>query len=467
MKKSDFGPSFHWGVSTAAAQIEGSPLADGRSPSIWDVFSARRGKIFQNHSPAYACDFYQRYAQDVDLMAYMGIDNYRFSLSWSRILPEGIGSPNHRGLDFYKRLIEALQEHDISPWITLYHWDLPQVLQARGGWVNREVLNWFEHYAEEVAKALMPMGVRNWMVLNEPMVFTGAGHFLGYHAPGLRGLSNFIPAMLHAALTTGVGERVLRSFRPDANIGSTYSCSWIEPASSSEADRLASLRADAALNRLFIEPAMGLGFPLQDLPMLSSVEKHMKAFDENLLQVNLDFIGVQNYTREIVQAAWYVPYLKARLVGAAKRNVPHTVMGWEVHPPALYHMLKKFSRYRPGLPLFVTENGAAFPDKPSASGQIFDYQRTAYLQQHIQQVWRAKSEGIPVTGYFVWTLLDNFEWAEGYKPRFGLVYVDFETQKRTIKQSGQWFSSFLQQQAEIEPAESEVVDDLPSKAGAT
>jgi len=439
----DFGPEFLWGVSTAALQTEGGWNEDGKSPSVWDTFSARRGKIYKGHNPKIACNFYHKWEEDIQLLKTLGIKNFRFSLSWSRILPGGTGTINHKGLDFYKRLCERLLEEEIQPWPTLYHWDLPQVLENQGGWTKREVLNWFENYVDVVGIQMGNRGIHNWMVLNEPMVFTGAGHFLGYHAPGRRGFSNFIPAMLHAALSTGVGERVLRSHQAEINIGSTYSCSFIQPKTNSEADLKAAQKADALLNRLFIEPACGLGFPLEDLKVLRPVEKLMKADDEKNLKVNLDFIGVQNYTREIVEACWYVPYLKARLINAKKRGVPHTEMEWEVYPESIYKMLMQFSKYQPDKPLIVTENGAAFPDQWLGGDEVKDARRTAYLQTHIEQVLRAKNEGIDVRGYFVWTLMDNFEWAEGYRPRFGLVYVDFDSQKRIIKDSGKWFSNFI------------------------
>jgi len=449
MRKSDFGTDFHWGVSVAAPQIEGAHNLDGKGPSIWDTFSARRGKIFKNQHPQIACDFYNRYPEDIALMQQMGIPNFRFSIAWSRILPNGTGTVNQKGLDFYKQLIDSLLSAGIEPWLTLYHWDLPQALEDKGGWTKREVLHWFEEYVNVVASQLTGRGIQNWMVLNEPMVFTGAGYFLGYHAPGKRGFSNFVPAMLHAALCTGLGEKILRSHQTDIRIGSTYSCSFITPKSNSEADLKAVKRADALLNRLYIEPAMGLGFPLEELEMLRPVEKYMRAEDESNLKANLDFIGVQNYTREVVEACWYVPYLKARLVNAKKRGVPHTEMQWEIYPSALLEMLKKFAAYNPDIPLIVTENGAAFPDKLDKDNTIIDHERLQYLETHIAEVLKAKQSGIKVDGYFVWTLMDNFEWAEGYRPRFGLVYVDFETQKRIVKSSGHWYASFLDENVQV------------------
>ena len=448
---SHFDPDFQWGVSVAALQIEGAHNLDGKGPSIWDTYSERKGKIYRNHHPKVACDFYNRYPDDIRLMQDLGIPNFRFSLAWSRILPNGTGTINHKGLDFYKHLIDDLLTAGISPWPTLYHWDIPQALESKGGWTNRDVLHWFEEYADLVAATLCNRGVKNWMVLNEPMVFTGAGYFLGYHAPGKRGFSNFIPAMLHAALCTGVGEKVLRSYESDIRIGSTYSCSYITPKTTAQSDIKAAKRADALLNRLFIEPAMGLGFPLEDLPVLRTVEKIMQPQDEANLKVNLDFIGVQNYTREVVESCWYVPYLKARLVNAKKRGVPHTDMQWEIYPEALFEMLKQFGSYNPDLPLIVTENGAAFPDLWTGENIVEDPQRQQYLETHLAEVLRAKQEGINVNGYFVWTLLDNFEWAEGYRPRFGLVYVDFETQRRMMKRSGLWYGNFLKELAGHSP----------------
>jgi beta-glucosidase len=416
LHRDDFGRDFSWGVSVAATQIEGAAATDGKGPSIWDVFSAKRGKIFQNHSPETACNFYNQHSQDFAIMHHLGIRNFRFSISWPRILPLGIGKINHKGLDFYKRLIDQLLSYGIEPWPTLYHWDLPQALENRGGWTNREILGWFETYSVTVASHLGNRGIKNWMVLNEPLVFTGAGYFLGYHAPGRRGFSNFIPAMLHAALCTRIGEGVLRTHESDIRIGSTYSCSLIHPQSQSLADQVSAKKADALLNRLFIEPAMGLGFPVDVLKVLRPVEKFMKKEDEANLKANLDFIGVQNYTREVVTSAWYVPYLKARLVNAKKRGVAHTEMQWEIYPEALYEMLAKFSAYNLKIPLIVTENGAAFPDQWRGEPVIADPQRTDYLIRHLGQVKRAKDSGILVDGYFVWTLMDNFEWAEGYRP---------------------------------------------------
>jgi len=445
MVKADFGSDFQWGVSTAAFQTEGAWDTGGKGLSIWDMFTRRKGKIKQGHRADIACDFYHRYREDVAFVKQMHIPNFRFSLSWPRILPSGTGTSNNEGLDFYDRLIDHSLEQGITPWMTLYHWDLPQVLQDKGGWTNRDMVAWLSEYAACVANRYGDR-VKRWMVLNEPTVFTGAGYFFGVHAPGLTGLRHFFPAAHHAALAMGQVGRLLRSEIPDASIGSTFSCSSIHPASHRRRDVAAAKRADALINRLFIEPVLGMGYPVADLPALKGIEKYMQAGDDALLPFDFDFIGIQNYTREVVRHAYFVPYLKARIRPAKVRRVSSiTDMGWEVYPESIYEMIRKFGAY-PNVPkIYVTENGAAFPDTV-VNGQVADQQRVHYLQSHLAQVLRAKQEGHDVHGYFVWTLTDNFEWSEGYHPRFGLVHVEFNTQQRTLKDSGKWYGQFLSSQ---------------------
>ncbi|WP_298222517.1 GH1 family beta-glucosidase [Flavobacterium sp.] len=439
--KQQFGADFKWGVSTAAFQIEGSKEADGKGLSIWDVFATRRGKIKNGHQPADACDFYNRYKDDIALVRELNISNFRFSLSWTRLLPEGTGSINYKGVDYYNRVIDFLLKCGITPWVTIYHWDLPHALELRGGWTNRDIVSWFSDYSEICA---LNFGDRviNWMVLNEPSVFTGAGYFLGMHAPGKKGLTNYLKAMHHATLATAAGAKALRKQIDHAHIGTTFSCTHIEPLNSSERNVLAANRVDTLLNRTFIEPILGLGYPHSDLPFLKKIEKYMQPDDEKNMAFDFDFTGIQCYTREIVKASLFVPYIGASIVKASKRKVPSTEMNWEVYPPAIYQMIKKFNGYKGIKQLIITENGAAFPDVVE-NGKVNDTDRTTYLQNHMSQVLKAKQEGYPVEGYFVWTLTDNFEWAEGFHPRFGLVYVDFDTQERTIKQSGLWFQQFL------------------------
>lgn len=440
LNKTLFGDNFVWGVSVAAAQIEGAPDADGRGQSVWDVFSQTKNKILNHDSPHIACDFYNRYREDILLIKALNIPNFRFSIAWPRIMPNGTGAVNQAGIDFYNRVIDFCLEQGIEPWVTLYHWDLPYELEIRGGWTNREIVNWFTDYVRICAENFGDR-VKHWMVMNEPAVFTGAGYFLGIHAPGRTGLRNFLPAVHHAVLCMAEGGRTLRQICKDAQIGTTFSCSHIEPHSKRRRDVAAAKRADAFINRLFFEAVSGMGYP-DDVKVFREIKKLMQPGDEELMKFDFDFIGLQNYTREIVKATIFVPYIGAKLVKAKKRKVPQTAMGWEIHPPAIYEVIKKFSAYPNIKKIIITENGAAFPDKVE-HGEINDPERLHYLQQHIAQVLKAKNEGCNVAGYFIWTLTDNFEWAEGYHARFGIIHIDFKTQQRTIKASGKWYGRFL------------------------
>lgn len=441
LKKEDFGEDFKWGVSTAAYQIEGAHQADGKGPSIWDVFTSRKGKTFQGQNGNNACDFYNRYEEDLLLMKSLNIGNFRFSISWSRVIPAGTGKENAEGIAFYNRLIDKCHEMEIEPWVTLYHWDLPEALERNGGWTNREIVGWFKDYVSLCVKEFGDR-VKNWMVLNEPLVFVGAGYLLGVHAPGKRGMRNFLPTMHHAALCQAEGGRVIKQMDPQAHVGTTFSCSLIEPFRNTKKDKQAAIRTDALVNRLFIEPALGLGYPVKDLKFLRKLERYHLPGDEELLKFDFDFIGIQNYTRELVRHCWYVPYLKARKVSAEKRKVPLTEMKWEVWPDSIFKMLIKFNNYQGIENLYITENGAAFKDIPEEE-QVNDSKRIDYFKNYLTAVLKAKREGVKIKGYFIWSFTDNFEWAEGYRPRFGLVYLDFKTQKRTVKASGFWYRKFL------------------------
>lgn len=442
LNKSFFGEDFKWGVSTAAFQIEGATDADGKGLSIWDVFTAKKGKILNGHKADVTCDFYNNYKADIDLVKQLSIPNFRFSISWTRLLPYGTGEVNKAGVDYYNQVIDYCIAQGIEPWVTVYHWDLPQVLEDKGGWTNRDVIEWFTNFTAICAKHFGDR-VKYWMVMNEPSVFSGAGYFFGIHAPGRTGLKNFLPAIHHIVLSMAAGAKKLRELLPhNAEIGTTFSCSYIESRSNSKRDVKAARVADALVNRLFIEPVLGLGYPVSDIPVLKGLEKFHRPGDEQNMQFDFDFIGMQNYTREIVRYSFFTPYINASLVKAKDRNVDTTAMGWEVYPPAIYHILKKFNAYPQIRKILITENGAAFPDEV-VDNTVNDTKRTEYLQSHLQQVLKAKQEGCKVEGYFVWTLTDNFEWAEGYHPRFGLIYVDFDTQKRIIKSSGKWYADFL------------------------
>ena len=413
LDKKLFGDDFAWGVSTAALQTEGSPEADGKGISIWDTFSARKGKILNGDTHIVACDYYANYQRDIDLVKQLNIPNYRFSIAWTRILPKGDGEVNKAGIDHYNKVINYCLQIGVEPWLTIYHWDLPQALEDKGGWTNRDSIGWFINYASICAHAFGDR-VKNWMIMNEPAVFTGAGYFLGIHAPGRMGLRNFLPAVHHVALSLAAGAKVVRDILPDAYLGTTFSCSHIEPYSAKPRDVAAAKRADALINRLFIEPVLGLGYPTE-VTAIRGIEKYVKPGDEANLRFDFDFIGLQNYTREIVKYSFFAPYIGATLVKAEKRGVELTDMKWEVHPPAIYHIIKKYSSYSGIKKIIITENGAAFPDFV-VNDAVDDPKRIAYLQAHLAQVLKAKQEGYNVSGYFVWTLTDNFEWAEGYHP---------------------------------------------------
>jgi beta-glucosidase len=436
-----FGDDFTWGMAVAAVQIEGAHDAGGKGESIWDVFSSKKGKIFKGHHHYTACDFYNRYESDIDLIKQLNIPNFRFSISWSRILPDGTGNINQEGIDYYNRVIDYCISQGIEPWLTLYHWDLPHALELKGGWTNRDIVDWFTEYVNICAQHFGDR-VKHWMVMNEPSVFVGAGYFLGLHAPGRTGLKNFLPAVHHSILCMATGGRALRRALPEASIGTTFSCSYIEPLTHKKRDIEAANRMDALLNRLFIEPILGLGYPIKELPLLKRMGKYAMPGDEGNMKFDFDFIGIQLYTREKVKYSFFTPYLNASLVQAKKRNVPITAMGWEVYPPAIYEILKKVNQYTGIKKIYITENGAAFPDEVKDGG-VDDPKRVQFLQNYLEQVLKAKNEGCKVSGYFVWTLMDNFEWAEGYNPRFGLIYVDFSTQQRIVKSSGYWYRDFL------------------------
>ena len=439
--KDDFGDDFKWGVSTAAYQIEGAHNADGKGLSIWDTFSQQKKKIIDDHNGNVACNFYNHYAEDIALMYKLNIANYRFSISWSRILPNGTGKVNYKGINFYNRVIDFCLELGIEPWITLYHWDLPEILQQKGGWTNRDVIQWFSHFVEICVKNFGDR-VKHWMVINEPMVFTGAGYFLGVHAPGKKGLASFLAAAHHAAMCQAEGGRIIKSMLPDSKVGTTISYSHVEPYTNKEKDLLATLKVDALLNRMFIEPLLGMGYPTKDLKIMERIERFMMAGDQHKLAFDMDFIGLQNYTREIVKHAPLMPFVRAKIIKANERNVNATLMNWEVYPASIYHALKRLGQYEGIKEIIVTENGAAFKDEV-IDNTVADHKRVNFLKTYLAEVLKAKQEGVNVTGYFVWTLLDNFEWAEGFHPRFGLVYVDFKTQQRIVKASGKWYGSFI------------------------
>jgi beta-glucosidase len=442
LKRSDFGRDFIWGTATAAYQIEGAWNEDGKGESIWDHFVHHHPKKIKNRETGdVADDFYHRYNSDIELMHQMHIPASRFSIGWSRILPEGTGRVNDKGIDFYNRLIDKCLKENVTPWVTCYHWDLPQALQEKGGWANRDMIKYFADYVDLIAHRYGDR-VKNWMVFNEPMAFTTLGYLIGIHAPGHINFSQFYKSVHHVVMSHGAGGRVIRAAVKDAHIGSTFSCGVVDAWKDKPGAHNAAKRADVMINRLFIEPVLGMGYPTKDLPALKHVEKHMQAGDAEQMKFDFDFIGLQNYTRTVAKSLALVPIIHAINIPVKKLGHDVTEMGWEVYPEGMYRIIKQFAAYPNVKKIIITENGAAFKDE-LVNGEINDTKRLQFIKDYLKQVLRAKREGVNVGGYFVWSFLDNFEWAEGYNKRFGIVGVDFKTQQRTVKASGKWFSNFL------------------------
>lgn len=442
--KADFGKDFKWGVASAAYQIEGAWNEDGKGESIWDHFTHfKNKKIKTRENGDQACDYYHRYKDDIALIKEMNFDVSRFSIGWSRVIPQGIGSVNSKGIDFYHRVIDTCLEKGLEPWVTLYHWDLPQALQEKGGWANRDILNWFTEYTDVVTRAYGDK-VKNWMILNEPMAFTGLGYLIGQHAPGYMKPKQFLQAAHHATMSMGESGRVVRANVKDAKVGTTFSCSYVQPKDGNDKHAAAAHRLDVLVNRLYIEPVLGMPYPTEHFKFLNKIHRYVKDGDMEKAKFDFDFIGIQNYTRILARKA-LLPFVWANDTKPADRGIQPdhiTEMGWEVYPDGIYKIIKQFAAYKNMPPIIVTENGCAFPDKVE-SGKVADKQRIAFFEEYLSNVLKAKREGVDIRGYFVWTLMDNFEWAEGYRPRFGLVHNDFATQKRVIKDSGLWFKEFL------------------------
>lgn len=441
LRRDDFGTDFTWGVAHAAYQVEGAWAADGKGPSIWDTFTHGGGRVVDGTNGDVATDFYTRYPDDLALVRDLGFDAQRFSISWPRVLPDGVGRVNRPGLDFYSRVVDRCLELGIEPWVTLYHWDLPEALHRRGGWAQRDSVEWFGEMAGVVADALGDR-VTRWMVFNEPGTFLPAGYLAGGHAPGVRNPLAFAAAIHHVGLAQRRGADELRARVPGASVGTTHIFTPPDVGGSSPRHQRAARAFDAIVNRVYVEPSLGLGYPSDDAPLLKLVDRYRRDGDDERLVVDWDFLGVQYYQRF---AAWPVPVPGLRFVPRLRRDFRRydiTAMGWEVHPTGLYDVLQQVAAYDAVPRLYVTENGAAYPDHV-VDGRVHDVRRTAYYRDHLAEVARARRDGVPVHGYFCWSYCDNFEWAAGLRPRFGLVHVDYETQERIVKDSGYWFSTLL------------------------
>ena len=430
-----FPDGFLWGASTAAYQIEGAVKEDGRGLSIWDTFSHQSGNILGDHTGDIACDHYHRWSEDVALMRELGIGAYRLSTAWPRILPEGRGGTNPSGLEFYDRLVDAVMEGGIEPWICLYHWDLPQALEDRGGWQNRDVANWFADYAAPTVRRLGDR-VKHWATFNEPNAATVLGYGEGVHAPGIRGRASALRAIHVMNLAHGLGTEAMRSERADLLIGNIYNFHPREPASEREQDEIAAVMLDALWNRSFPDPQIHGAYPE---PLAVEMEALVQPGDLDIIEQKLDFFGLNHYTRSRVRHDPDHPFEAVTV--PPEPGMPVTEMGWEISPDAFRQVLiEAKERYSGVLPIYVLENGAAFPDRIDEDGRIRDERRIAYLRGYLGAVQDAIEAGVPVRGYFVWSLLDNFEWALGYSKRFGLVHVDFATLERRLKDSFHFYA---------------------------
>jgi beta-glucosidase len=428
-----FPDSFRWGAATAAYQIEGAWDQDGKGESIWDRFSHTPGKIANGDTGDLACDHYHRWREDVALMKELNLDSYRFSVSWPRLLPAGRGRVNRAGLDFYSCLVDGLLQAGIEPFVTLYHWDLPQALQDWGGWPARDTAKAFVEYADLASRTLGDR-VKQWMTLNEPYVAAILGHELGCHAPGLADTEKALAAAHHLLLAHGWAVPVLRANSAGAQVGIAMNMTLMTAASPDEADEAAARQRDGEVNRWFLDPLAGRNYPddLQEWQHL--VLPAIKDGDLRAMAAPLDFLGINYYFRQIIrcQAA------KSRQTVFPSRQL--TEMGWEVYPDGLYEILTRVHADYPFANLYVTENGAAFVDQVGPGDVVEDPLRIAYLQGYVDAAGRAVEAGVPLRGYFVWSLLDNFEWGHGFSKRFGLTYVDYRTQQRIVKASGRWYA---------------------------
>jgi beta-glucosidase len=442
-----FPPDFTWGAATASYQIEGAVNEDGRGESIWDRFCATPGKVRNGESGAIACDHYHRYAEDVALMRDLGLNAYRFSIAWPRILPQGRGQVNSPGLEFYDRLVDEILAAGIQPVATLYHWDLPQALEDQGGWTNRDTVDAFVDYTDAVTRRLGDR-VRTWITHNEPWVVAWAGYGTGRHAPGRTdGEAGALLVAHHLLLSHGKALEVIRAAAPDAQAGITLNLGHVYPASSQPDDEAAARRADGAANRWFLDPIFRGEYPEDMREVFRDNLPPIQDGDLQTIASPIDFLGVNNYSRSVVRAG---PDGKPTQV--RPEDSQYTDMGWEVYPEGLYDLLMRLHRDYAPPRIYITENGAAFADVRTHDGMVRDPERQRFIESYVDAVRRAILDGAPVAGYFVWSLLDNFEWALGYWKRFGLIYVDYPTLERIPKESYNWYRSFIASQREAATA---------------
>ena len=434
-----FPADFAWGFAASAYQIEGAAAEDGRGPSIWDTFARRPGAIADGSTGDVACDHYHRYPEDVRLMADLGVRAYRFSVSWSRVMPSGTGSVNQAGLDFYRRLVDRLLQAGVQPLINLFHWDLPQALQDRGGFASPEVVGWFTDYTELVASNLGDR-VTDWMTFNEPAVFAFLGHADGIHAPGLQDWPTAIRVADHELRAHAAAAQVIRARVGQAKIGLAMDVNQVMPASDSDRDRSAAEQWSSARDAWFLDPLFGRGYPAlglaahRDAGHLEGVDLAEPPADD------LDYLGLNYYRRDSVRARSDRPFDWE--IGP-RPGSEQTQMEWHVAPDGLRETLLELNRTYAPREIVITENGAAYPDVVDPDGQVRDRPRLEYLARHVAAAGEALRAGVPLTGYHVWSFMDNYEWSLGYSRRFGLTHVDFETQRRTPKDSARWYQRLI------------------------
>jgi beta-glucosidase len=435
-----FPKGFLWGAATASYQIEGAWQEDGKGESIWDRFSHTPGKVERGETGDVAADHYHRWPEDIALMKEIGIRSYRFSIGWPRIFPEGQGRVEQAGLDFYSKLVDGLLAAGIEPMATLYHWDLPQALQDEGGWTSRSVVGAFEAYADLVSRTLGDR-VKLWGTMNEPVVSALVGYYEGRHAPGHKDIDEMLAAAHHLLLSHGQAVPVIRANVSEAEVGIVLNLDIKTPASGSYYDRKTAYLEDGKYNRWYLDPIAGRGYPQDAVTAFDRNMDFVLPDDMERIAAPLDFLGVNHYFRQIVRSDevgeednWPV---------SEHQTGDFTEMNWEVYPPSLYQVLTRV-HYEYQFPkIYVTENGAAFPDVKDEKGREKDERRISYLQEYLESAANAVAHGVPLAGYYYWSLMDNFEWAHGYAKRFGLIHVDFNTLERSIKDSGRWYQSFL------------------------
>jgi beta-glucosidase len=449
-----FPKGFVWGCASSSYQVEGGWNMDGKGLSIWDTFVHTSGHIINNQTGDVAVDHYHRYKEDVGLMKDLGLGAYRFSVAWTRILPAGMGPINQAGLDFYDRLVDELLKHRIEPYLCLFHWDLPQALQDKGGWSNRDTAFAFAEYAQIVSTQLSDR-VKVWITHNEPWVAAMAGNFTGEHAPGIKDVSTAFKALHHLLLSHGLATEAIRaSAKHPVKVGITLNLNPVHPFSQSKKDHAAASRMDAILNRSTLDPLLKGTSPIQEFSIGRLLSGSLiKSGDLEKIR-GLDLLGINYYSRTVVKYDSKFPVVAG--VQVHPEGNEYSGM-WEIYPEGIYELLTRIWREYFSLPsrngelgvvkpdIMITENGVPVPDGLDFDGRVRDERRIRYLRNHIIQIHRAMDEGVPVKGYFHWSLMDNFEWAHGYGQRFGLVYVDFHTQERTIKDSGYWFTKVIQE----------------------